>query len=150
MKIHAVQLDIVWEDRVANYQKVRELVGDASVSAGDLIVLPEMFDAGFSMNVEAAAQPDDLPSDAFVAELAAETECCVVAGVVSSSGENDLLANEVIAIAPDGAELARYRKQRPFTHGGEHTRYAPGVGHKVFDWHGAGSFRLAIGPNLAC
>ena len=133
MQIHAVQFDIVWEDREANHRKVRDLVATAPLVPGDMIVLPEMFDVGFSMNTARTAQPADLPSDHFVAELASATECCVVAGIVSPL-LGDRPANEAIAITPDGDEIARYRKMRPFTLGDEHEQFLPGDHHVRFAW----------------
>ena len=137
MKIHAVQLDIVWENRESNHRKVRDLVASANVRDGEVIVLPEMFDVGFSMNSSVTAQGTDAIAEKFLAELAAETGCCVIGGVVSSSSSvAGKPFNEAVAVAPDGEILSRYQKQRPFTHGKEHENYASGSGHEIFNWGG--------------
>ena len=67
MKAHAVQLDQVWEDKEANYEKATRLVADAGVAPGDLIVLPETFPTCFSMNVPCSVErcPLRLPIDWF-------------------------------------------------------------------------------------
>ena len=133
MKVYALQLDIVWQDREANYQKVRELIRATDIMADSLIVLPEMFDLGFSMDTSITAQGESLPSDSFVKELAAETGACVLAGIVSDMQEGQP-ANEAIAISPAGDELVRYRKMHPFTLSGEETKYATGKEHQIFKW----------------
>ena len=49
MQIVSVQLDMVWQDKTANHEKVRRLLDNTSFESGALIILPEMFDTGFSM-----------------------------------------------------------------------------------------------------
>ncbi|HEV8604510.1 MAG TPA: nitrilase-related carbon-nitrogen hydrolase, partial [Tepidisphaeraceae bacterium] len=51
MKIYGVQVDIAWEDKGANHAKVRRLLEGARPERGSLVVLPEMFDTGFTMEV---------------------------------------------------------------------------------------------------
>ena len=58
MQIVAVQLDIQWEDRAANHEKVRSLLSNQEITPDTLIILPEMFDVGFSMNLAASAQSE--------------------------------------------------------------------------------------------
>ena len=55
MQVIGVQLDIVWEDPAANHAKVRSLLAAAPPRAGALVVLPEMFASGFSMNAAGVA-----------------------------------------------------------------------------------------------
>src|SRR5690606_14731624 len=44
--------------------------------------------------------------------------------------------NEALVVNPGGERVAVYRKQRPFTPGGEHLHYTPGHTHCVFSWNG--------------
>ena len=55
MKVYGFQWDIAWENKQANFQKARELIGAAKPDPGSLLVLPEMFATGFSMNTAAIA-----------------------------------------------------------------------------------------------
>ncbi len=135
MNIAAVQLETVWEDRPANYARVRRLVDAARVPAGGLIVLPEMFDVGFSMNTAATDPGEPSPSEAFCRRLAGDTGAAVLAGVVSRTA-GGRLANEAIAVSPDGVVLARYRKMQLFTVAGEHDHYAAGDAQRLFEWQG--------------
>ena len=67
------QCDITWEDKPANYRRVRNMLTSAApvISAGALIVLPEMFATGFSMEPERVAEPSDGPTVEWMCEIAA-------------------------------------------------------------------------------
>ena len=134
MQIVAAQLDSVWEDKPASHQRVLDLLDSADVPANSLIVLPEMFDTGFSMNVDATVQGDERESESFLKSVASRYDAAVLAGVVTpiSGGA----ANQAVAFAPDGSELVRYRKMQPFSHAGEDTNYGFGDGHRIFEWQG--------------
>lgn len=135
MQIVAVQLDIAWEDKPANHRKVQSLLADAAVEPGALVILPEMFDTGFSMNLEQTAQDESRSSEAFLRGLAKKLNAAVLAGVVGPI-KDGMASNEAAAFAPDGCELVRYRKQQPYTPPGEHLKYAAGDRHRIFEWQG--------------
>ena len=59
----------------------------------------------------------------------------MLAGIVHESADGSA-RNEAVAFAPDGAELVRYEKQRPFTGAGEDTVHLPGSRAVVFEWGG--------------
>ena len=132
MNITGLQWNLVWEDRDANYARARDLL--AASGGSDLIVLPEMFSSGFSMNVDATAEPDDLPTEALLRELAEEHGAAVLGGLVRRGEEKGY--NELISFAPDGTELGRYRKNRTFRYTGESEHYENGTDVSVFEWQG--------------
>lgn len=135
MNIVAVQLDIAWEDKAANHRRVCELLDAAGVAPGSLVVLPEMFETGFSMKTNLTAQDDARAAERFLRELASRHECAVLAGVVGPV-VGGKATNEAVVIAPDGAELARYAKMQLFTPAGEHIKYRAGERHTLFEWQG--------------
>ncbi|MCA9237640.1 MAG: hypothetical protein KDA44_19340 [Planctomycetales bacterium] len=118
MHVALVQLDIVWHDKAANVAKVLDLTAD--VPAGALIVLPEMFDVGFSMKAARTAVGDSV---AAVAELARVRRCTVAAGVALRDG--DAYRNACLIFDANG-ELARYYKRKPFVMVNEGRHYAAG------------------------
>ena len=136
MDVIAVQLDPIWQDKPANHARVRELLSASVVPKKSLIVLPEMFDTGFSMNVAKTAQTEALESESFVRELAAEFDSAVMAGVVGPEVDG-VASNLSVTIAPSGEELVRYRKMQPFTLSGEDQHYGAGDHFKMFQWQGA-------------
>ena len=142
MQIVAVQLNSVWEDKPASHQRVRELLASQPIKSNSLIVLPEMFDTGFSMNTSATGQTEANESESFLREMAKTHQAAVLAGVVSQSDENGV-KNEAVAVAPDGTELVRYRKMQPFTLTGEDKQYGAGDSHRLFEWCG-----LKVAPFL--
>lgn len=135
MQIAAVQYDIRWEDRAASHARVRELLVGASVPRGALVVLPEMFDVGFSMNTAVTDPGERSASDAFLRGLAREHGAAVLAGVVARTFDGRL-ANEAVAFDAEGQELVRYRKRQPFTVPGEHIHYPAGSVGCAFEWAG--------------
>lgn len=135
MRIFSVQLDNVWEDKTANHQKIRELLAAESIVKDSLIVLPEMFDTGFSMNTAVTGQSEERESERFLRELAAQYNSAVLAGVAAPV-ENGQSKNEAVAFSPDGTELARYRKMQPFTVTGEDVHYGAGEHPQIFEWCG--------------
>jgi len=136
MYVAAVQYDIAWEDREANFAKVRSLIAAADVPAGAMIVLPEMFSTGFSMDVDAVCEGEKCPGECFLADLAVAKEAVVLGGVVSRA-DDGRGRNEALLVGPNWKELARYVKMHPFSYAGETDRYAPGDRPVLAEWAGA-------------
>ncbi|MCD6049388.1 MAG: hypothetical protein K0Q55_791, partial [Verrucomicrobia bacterium] len=126
MKVYSVQLNTVWENKPATYERARKLVLEAAPVAGSLIVLPETFSTGFSTNLPVTAQGAELEDEKFLADLARETTCTVTAGIVSriSSRKGQ---NEAVTFSPEGTLVSRYRKIHPFSAGGELDVHQPGT-----------------------
>lgn len=124
MHIVACQFDIAWKDRQENFARVRSLLSQRPTPPGSLIVLPEMFASGFTMNVGVAL---DAAGDTivFLGELARSYQSTVVAGIVDKHADGRGL-NQAVVIGPDGKEITRYTKMHPFTPAGESEHYAPG------------------------
>ena len=138
MYVIAVQLDIVWHDKTANHDRVRRMLAGAHVPPGTLLVLPEMFATGFSMDVAHVADDPRRETEQFLHALAREYDACVIGGLVTRS-EDGRGRNEALIAFPD-ATSQRYRKIQPFTPGGESDHYAAGGEIVLFDWQG---FRIA-------
>lgn len=143
MNVHLVQINSIWEDRVANHTKARQLIASDSPQPGSLIILPETFSTGFSMNLAVTAEPTNGPTEQFLREMAAQYQSCVIGGVVTSN-EDGRGMNQALAIAPDGTVLARYTKNYPFSLGGEDRAHLAGTEVSLFEWQG-----LRIAP-LIC
>ena len=133
MNVIALQLDIEWENREANFNQVRRLLAAAAPRKDSLVVLPEMFATGFSMNVDAIAEPFGGPTEQFLASTAKEFGVCLVAGA-AMRGRDGLARNKALVFSPAGELLAFYAKMRPFTLGGEAARYTAGERPIAFRW----------------
>ncbi len=143
LSIHALQLDSVWEDKMANFVKVRRLLQSQPPVPGALLILPEMFGTGFSCDLEKTMEPVEGETTAFLAELASDYDCAVLGGLVTR-GADERGLNQSLVMAPDGRELARYTKIQPFSLGGETEVHEQGTAAVVFKWEG-----LTIAP-LIC
>lgn len=139
LNIHALQLDSIWEDKAANFTKVRTLLNAAPPAKKSLIVLPEMFGTGFSCAVDLTAEPEGGETEVFLKSVAAEHQSCVLGGVVTL-GDDGKARNQALAVAPDGSVLARYTKMRPFSLGGEADVHVRGTTPVLFEW---GGFKIA-------
>ena len=119
MHIVAIQFDIAWEDRAANHAKVAAMLEREPPPRQSVIVLPEMFASGFSMNVARTAQDEARADERFVAELCRRFGAWCVAGVVSRGASPVMGRNEAVAFDPQGRLVARYCKMHPFSLAGE-------------------------------
>ncbi|MCB1121721.1 MAG: carbon-nitrogen family hydrolase [Verrucomicrobiae bacterium] len=135
MRIFGVQFDMAWEDRAANYAKVESLLAAESIPAGSLIVLPEMFASGFSMNVDLIHEESPSETEAFLAELAGRYQSCVIGGLVGRS-ISGMGVNKLSVYGPNKELMGTYQKNHCFSFTGESDHYEPGTDILVFDWQG--------------
>jgi omega-amidase len=140
MKIYGCQLDIAWENKGENFKRIRALLSKRRLSPGSLLVLPEMFATGFTMNAGAIAEHDAGPTEAFLREIAQEKGVFVLGGLARSTSRGRVL-NEAVCFAPSGPPIARYAKLHLFSPGGESRHYAPGKEINLFRW---GKFKVAV------
>ncbi len=135
LNLFAVQLDIAWEDKAANFRKVEALLAETAPTPGSLVVLPEMFASGFSMNLAVTRQGSEREDETFLAGLARQHGVFVAGGVVSP-GSGEMGRNEAVAFSPDGNLVARYAKIHPFSLGGEAQGHEAGSELVTFAWAG--------------
>ena len=126
MKAHAVQLDQVWENKEANYEKATRLVADAGVAPGDLIALPETFPTCFSMNVTLTTADEPEKTEAFLADLARKHEAWVTSGMTIPSDSDEKGHNVSVTFSPEGKRIGCYAKTHPAAIYGEHESYDAG------------------------
>jgi predicted amidohydrolase len=124
MKIAAVQHDIVWEDREANFERLAPQVARAVGAGAELVLLSETFSTGFSMT-PGIGEPEGGPSAQFLAAQAAEHGVWVGGTCPEVGPGEELPYNSFVLAGPDGT-THRYRKLHPFTHAGEHERFRAG------------------------
>lgn len=132
--VHAFQLDCVWHEPEKNYAAAREVIARTHVEPSAMIVLPEMFDVGFSMDAAVAVAAAE-SSGGFLSNLARETKSTVVAGHAMNDASGRPV-NQASVFAADGTRLSSYVKCHGFTPAGEHEAYAPGTGASLFEWAG--------------
>jgi predicted amidohydrolase len=124
MKVAAIQHDIVWEDAAATRARVQPMIAKAAGDGAGLIVLPEMFATGFSMQPERIAEDEGGPTEQFLVQQAQEHGVHLI-GSVAQRGSGGKFRNNAVVARPDGS-VSRYAKIHPFSFAGEHERYAAG------------------------
>lgn len=134
MTIYGLQLDIVWENPQRNGARVLEILEAAPPQRDGLLVLPELFSTGFSMNLAVVTQTAT-ETEVLCAEIAARFGITVVAGIGACAADNRAL-NQAVVFAPTGDVLARYSKLHPFSYGCETEFYDAGEDIVTFDWNG--------------
>ncbi|MDG0978798.1 MAG: amidohydrolase [Halieaceae bacterium] len=129
LAITLVQQELQWEDPAQNRaffeKKIRE-----QAPASDLIVLPEMFTTGFSMNALGNAEPVNGPTQTWMQALAIELNCAITGSI--AVGEGDAVYNRLLFVTPDSC--SRYDKRHLFRMLGEHKRYAAGQDRVIVTW----------------
>jgi len=147
MQVHLVQLDIVWEDKQANHARVRSLLESAPLSPGDLIVLPELFDVGFTLNTKAANDQDGTTL-AFLHDLADSSGCLIHGSRALHDPDSGKSHNCVTVTAPGDASInCQYAKVHPFSYGRESDAYTGGNELTHYGWN-SGDDRLQICPAI--
>jgi predicted amidohydrolase len=123
---------LVWQDAAANRQTLACLLTQISVDT-DLIVLPEMFTTGFSMEAAALAEDMDGPTVDWMRQQAGKYQAVVTGSVIIR--DNGAYYNRLLWVRPDGS-LSYYDKRHLFTLAGEQHTYAPGTARLVEEWRG--------------
>ena len=129
MKVAAVQHDIVWNDRQANFERLAPRIRDAAACGADLVVLTETFSTGFVVDVADIGEPEGGPSAQFLAAQAAEHGvwvCGTCPEIPADAAAGDRRPfNSFVFAGPDGT-THRYRKIHSFTYGGEPKHFRAG------------------------
>ena len=124
MKIALLQCDIIWENPAANLDALKAEFAEIAQQGAKLVVLPEMFATGFSMQAEQIAQTHDQSIVAFLLAQAKLHQFAIVGSLAlrSDSGE---VANTLLFVQPD-ATISSYAKTHPFSFAGEDQHYTAG------------------------
>ena len=128
-----VQAPIVWENPSANRAAYSALLD--AVDATDLVVLPEMFTTGFSMNASAVVEThaDTMETLLWMRREAARLNAAITGSVAVHDGEQ--CYNRLYWVEPNG-KTQFYDKRHLFTLAGEHRAYTPGERRVVVNWRG--------------
>lgn len=122
LQVALIQSNIVWEDPQANRihfsSKIKEIP-----SAVDLIVLPEMFSTGFSMEPEKLAESMDGETVRWMQSIAKEKRSAIVGSCIIV--ENKKYYNRILFVYPNGS-IKQYDKRHAFTLAGEDKSYTVG------------------------
>jgi len=108
MRVAAIQHDIAWCDRRANFTHLAPMVATAAFAGARLILLTETFSTGFATERDDLGEPEGGPSSQFLAEQAAQHR-----DVEDREAAADVIC-ETITVAqalPRDADLLRLRRR---------------------------------------
>jgi len=131
MKITIVQIDIIWEDIPGNLKKIEDMIRPV-YGTTDLIVLPEMFSTGFSMNAGALAEEKDKLTFEWMKKLSTEGNFAVCGSYIVK--EDEKYYNRFLFVKSDKC-LCTYDKRHLFRISGENSVYEKGKSRKVFEFN---------------
>jgi predicted amidohydrolase len=133
MNVVGLQFDIAWEDKAANFATVKRLLMAAKPARESLVVLPEMFPSGFSLDAAKVADSYGGETEQFLGATAREFGIYIVAGV-AMRGPNGSCRNKAVVFSPKGDLIAYYAKMHPFSPANEATAYIAGDKPASFRW----------------
>ncbi len=131
LKITTYQGYLFWENIDKNLQNIGLRL--SSIPKTDLIVLPEMFNTGFSMDAEKLAEPMNGKTMQWMQTIARKHECVVTGSLIIK--ENDKFYNRMIWMRPDGTSQ-HYDKRHLFAMGNEDKTYTAGTEKLVVELNG--------------
>jgi predicted amidohydrolase len=129
------QMNIVFENKEANYKIAKKMAEEAADNKADVLILPEMFATGFSFNIDITAESEDGPTVSFIKELAKEFNLNIIFGYVRRV-EKQKGENSALAVNTNGQIIYRYVKNRVFSYAGEHRVHIAGNRSGFFDIKG--------------
>ena len=132
LNIALVQTSLVWHDCKANHAHFEDLLDQAQ--GADLVILPEMFTTGFSMESEALAEPENGVTSKWLLTQAKRINAVVTGSVIVRAADGSH-RNRLLWARPDG-ELLHYDKRHLFRMAGEHEHYSPGERQVQFELKG--------------
>ena len=132
LHITLIQSDISWEDTMTNIGHFGTII-DALPTPTDLIVLPEMFNTGFSINPGRCAEKADGAATGFMREKSALGNRMIAGSIMT--GEGTSFFNRLICMRPDGT-YDQYDKRHLFRLSEEYTTMKSGRAKTIVDWRG--------------
>lgn len=132
MRITLIQTALIWENPEANRLRLTEKMAQLAGQT-DLVLLPEMFSTGFSMNAAGLAETMNGPTVRWMQEQAARLNAAVCGSFICT--DQQAFYNRLLFVKPDGTHV-HYDKKHLFKLAGEHLYYAPGAETLYIDWLG--------------
>ncbi|MGH1386034.1 amidohydrolase [Kordia sp.] len=132
LKVALVQTNLIWENPAQNRTQLAEKINTIT-DVVDIIVLPEMFTSGFTMNPQNVAETMDGETITWLKELATSKNAAITGSLVISENGNHY--NRSVFVLPSG-KIETYDKKHTFTLAGEHKVYKAGTSKNSIEYKG--------------
>ena len=134
LKLCLCQYDISWENSRVNREYLTNLLGTIQVNTTDVVVLPEMFTTGFSMNSKELAEEMNGPTVQWMHKMADQLNAAITGSIIIR--EDAKYYNRLLWIEPGQVQTRCYDKKHLFTLANEQNYYQPGQQKLILDWRG--------------
>lgn len=135
--VSLIQTELYWEEAQANRDMLTEKIRSISIPT-QLIVLPEAFNSGFSMNAEAIAETMNGDTIRWMKAMARERNAAITGSLFIS--EEGRYYNRMMWVLPNG-QTGYYNKRHLFSLAGEEKTYTPGTQRVIASLNG---FRILL------
>lgn len=132
LNICSIQSSLVWEDKDANINNFEENLKDFDKGYADIILFPEMFNTGFSINPSLAEDMNG-KSVNYLQEKASKLDAVVMATLMIK--EDDKVYNRLVCVYPNG-EIKHYDKRHLFCLSDENKLLTKGTNYLIVDVKG--------------
>ncbi len=122
LTITTIQTKLFWEDKRANLQMLEEKIASLSAKT-EIVVLPEMFSTGFSMQPELFAEDMNGETVEWMKRMSSENGIILTGSIIAA--ENNNYFNRLIWMLPNG-QFGYYDKRHLFAYAGEDEHYTAG------------------------
>lgn len=132
LNISLVQTDTIWQDVIRNLERLSLKLNGISNDT-DVVILPELFSTGFTMEADKVAESMDGNAVLWMQQQASKKNCLVIGSLLIEESGN--FYNRLIVAFPSG-ELKYYDKRHLFSFAGEDKVFSPGNERLVFEYKG--------------
>jgi len=123
LTVSVIQTNLHWEDKQKNLSSIEEKILSITEKT-EIVVLPEMFSTGFSMNPQTLAEKMDGQTVSWMKKVAAAKRIILTGSVIIE--DNGHFYNRLIWMLPNG-QYGYYDKRHLFAYAGEDEKYSPGM-----------------------
>lgn len=132
MIISIIQADLIWEAKSENLQRLEELISTVR-SGTDIVILPEMFNSGFTMNAAAVAEIPGSVTFGWMRGISRKMDLGICGSYIME--KTGSFFNTFVFVSPEG-EMYSYDKRHLFSPGKENKHFTPGKERVVFRFRG--------------
>ncbi len=132
LKTTFIQSDLYWQDIDANLAMFEEKIWKIKEST-DVIILPEMFNTGFSMHAEKLAEPINFKTFRWMSQMAKQKDAAVIGSYIVK--EDGKYYNRLYWVEPDGS-FDFYDKRHLFRMGDEQFTFTQGKKRMIRNFRG--------------
>ena len=114
MKTALIQLNIAWESKKQNHEKARAFIEKASKDGCDLVVFPEMFNTGCSLNTEITTEVENGETDRLLSSMSKKFSINMIAGYAIKYSDRQAVRNTAAVFDRKGRLVSRFTKLHSF------------------------------------